>query len=242
MQRCLKQIFGPLLFLLVLGCKSKEESTVCRISVASSLHQVMTEFRDSLRINEGIDLVINSGSSGTLAQQIKQGIPCDMFCSADEKWLDFLDAKQDYERTVIAQNSVVLAFSGNKQFTISQSLKEDDIAIGNPEFVPLGAYVKFYFEQEGQSIPEHWLQLPSAMAVCKALELKEVDAGYIYESDALMSEEIVFKQALPNTEVNYLALNFSEKEVTIRVLEYLTSQKGRMIWDKYNFKSTFDSK
>jgi molybdate transport system substrate-binding protein len=65
-----------------------------KISAAASLTDALKELAtDFSRKNSGSAVQFNFGSSGSLAKQVGNGAPIDMFISANTKWMDFLDRK-----------------------------------------------------------------------------------------------------------------------------------------------------
>ena len=237
--------FTSILGLFIASCNEKSVGNTCKISVASSLSRVMDNFSDSLAKYEQINLEVNSGPSGTLAQQIFYGKEVDVFCSANEQWIETVNDsfEEDKPVSIIANNSIVLAYSKESTpLRLSNVLSKTRIAIANMDYVPLGSYTKSYFDVKNLQIPNTWVELQSAAAVFNAVELNQFDAGFTYESDALSSSKIDYKDVVPGVEVNYLAMDLSNSEVTNRVIAFFHSQKGKEIWQKHHFKTNFVAK
>ncbi|MGA3112115.1 MAG: substrate-binding domain-containing protein, partial [Candidatus Bathyarchaeia archaeon] len=56
------------------------------VFIASSLTNVVANMTAAFDKQYNCNIVVNSGSSSTLEQQIVAGSPCDVFMSADTKW------------------------------------------------------------------------------------------------------------------------------------------------------------
>ncbi len=134
-----------LIMLFVLLWSTSASAGQVHLSVASSLKEVVNELSDSFsRKNRNITVYKNAGASGTLARQLDNGAPADIFISADSLWMDYLVGKK-----LVASSSVVtfagneLVFAGKAHKRI-KSLKDivllERIGIGNPKSVPAGEY------------------------------------------------------------------------------------------------------
>ena len=65
------------------------ETIELTISVAASVQDAMKEVQEAyLAEAPDVNITYNFGSSGSLAQQISQGAPTDVFLSASKKWID----------------------------------------------------------------------------------------------------------------------------------------------------------
>ncbi|HEY3276678.1 MAG TPA: molybdate ABC transporter substrate-binding protein [Syntrophorhabdaceae bacterium] len=77
--------------LLFTSCVGAEE---INLSVAASLREAVSALAGGFeKKNPGIRFQSNFGGSGTLAKQVENGAPCDLFFSANTEWVDFLKEK-----------------------------------------------------------------------------------------------------------------------------------------------------
>lgn len=92
--RAMKKLMLVLMTLLLTmsGCGTEETCTV-KVFAAASLADVMSELESSYeKLNPGVDIIINTDSSGVLVNQIREGAPCDLFFSAGESQMDELES------------------------------------------------------------------------------------------------------------------------------------------------------
>lgn len=61
-----------------------------RVAAASYLKFALDEILQDFRKQTGLAVQASYGSSGNFARQIQQGLPVDLFLSADESWVDML--------------------------------------------------------------------------------------------------------------------------------------------------------
>jgi len=88
------------------------------LSIAASLKEVINDLSASFtKQNPDVNFLKNYGASGTLAKQIENGAPGDIFISANLEWLDYLKSKKliDADRSgTFAFNTLVFAGSTEK--------------------------------------------------------------------------------------------------------------------------------
>ena len=94
------------------------------------------------------------GASSTLARQIEQGAPANLFASADEKWMDYLAQKNlivaDTRKDLLG-NDLVLVVPADKPLHVTIGPGFDllgllgpngRLATGDPAHVPVGIYAE----------------------------------------------------------------------------------------------------
>ncbi len=150
-------------------------------------------------------------ASSTLARQIEQGAPANLFASADEKWMDYL-ASRDLiapgTRVDLLRNDLVLIVPADRArhvtidagFDLSALLGPDGrLAIADPAHVPAGIYAQQSLTKLGLwSKVEH--RLAPAEDVRGALQLVErgeAPAGIVYGTDAAVSQRVAIAGTFP---------------------------------------------
>lgn len=175
-------------------------------SLTESLDEVIAEFNEEY---PDITVTANYGSSGTLADQIKENVACDIFISAAKKQMDQIDIEADPAvntdgsdfvvkgtRVDLLENKCVLAVpEGNpaniKSFDDLKAAFDKDgflFAMGS-ESVPVGAYTQKIFAFLG--LDETALAAAGKITygedvkgVTSAVSEATAQAGVIYGSDA----------------------------------------------------------
>lgn len=223
------------------------------ISAAASLTDVLNEIKPKFE-DEHLDIVLtfNFGSSGKLAQMIRQGAPSDVFLSASGTDMDKLQSEAlilEDTRSNFAENELVL-ITNKEQPTNLTSFEEissanaKHFAIGEPESVPVGRYTKEVLEHLGL-----WGSLQGSLVlgsdvrqVLTHVEMGNAQIGVVYSSDAFISDRVkVIARA--NTEwhnpIFYpgaVVSDTSRPEAAKVFLEFLTSEVGQEILTNYGFK------
>jgi molybdate transport system substrate-binding protein len=145
---------------LLLGlsaCVSAQPPNSITVAAAASLAPVFDALQPRFETQTGITLTISYGSTGNLAEQIRNGGPFDLFASADARRVDelvgeaLLDANT---RTVFARGRLILVASPILSYTIDslESLSEPavaKIALANPNHAPYGLAAEQALERSG---------------------------------------------------------------------------------------------
>ncbi|QBQ07098.1 molybdate ABC transporter substrate-binding protein [Sporosarcina pasteurii] len=229
-----------------------EEKVVLTISSAVSLSDALEEIKTIYERDHSVRLTFNLGGSGSLAQQIQQGAPVDIFISANENWMDTLvhnDLIDEQSLVTITGNRLVLiAQKGSKLHfpSVDQIIPEkvNQIAIGNPESVPAGKYT-----QEALQTANLWNDLEEKLILGKDVrqvvtyvETGNVDIGFVYESDALSAEQISILATVPENSHDKItypgAILASSKHAheAKDFLTFLTSEQSQQVFEKYGFR------
>ena len=177
------------------------------VSTAASLQAVMRLVQSEyIQDQPGISIVDNFGASGSLAQQIVQGAPADVFLSASPDWMDALDRQGlilENSRKNLLKNSLVLAVPKSDAVTTRfEDLKADRIrrvAIGEPESVPAGKYAKEALSRLGlfDGLQSKLVLGKDVRQVLAYVETGSVEAGLVYSTDALASDKVRVVATVP---------------------------------------------
>ncbi|QFK71851.1 molybdate ABC transporter substrate-binding protein [Pradoshia sp. D12] len=248
-----------MLFLLVItlvACSEqevKEEKVELRISAAASLQDALRDIQAVFeKENPEMNITYNFAGSGVLQQQIMQGAPVDLFLSSSEdKFESLITAEMiaDGEHINLLENELVLiAPSPNETNKISgfEDLMNgtiDKIAIGIPESVPAGKYAK-----ETLEVLEIWDEVESKLILAKDVrqvlsyvETGNVDAGIVYKTDALVSDNsriISTANKEHHTPIMYPLGILNDTKFPVeakRYYDFLQSKEATAIFEEYGF-------
>ena len=194
--RLLARLAAPLAALaMVLPAQAQAQDIV--VSAAASLTQafqdVATEYQ---KAHPGQKVVFNFAASGALLAQIQQGAPVDAFASADQPTMDRAAAAKvlaDGTRADFARNSlvVVLPAASTKAPKELKDLADPafaKIASGTPASVPAGKYAADAVGAAGltEALQPRWVFGESVRQVLNYVARAEVDAGFVYRTDAMI--------------------------------------------------------
>lgn len=176
------------------------------MAVAASLTEVVTaRCADFAARAPGVRCVVNSGGSGTLARQIEQGAPADLFISANREWIDYLHSQGLLDAASIAPlvgNRLVFVGTPGPVTSLRDLPRVRRVALGNPASVPAGAYAAAALRRAGiYDDLQRAGQLVFAQDVRQAAvyaERGEVDGAFVYRSDALRLRGIAILFEVPD--------------------------------------------
>lgn len=241
--------YACLLFALALPlCAHAEELTV---SAAASLTNAFTELGKQFELQSPGDSVrLNFAASGTLLQQMSQGAPVDVFASADQATMDRAVSQKLVEsgtRRDFVTNSLVLITPAQDAPNLKrlQDLKDAAIrriAVGKVATVPVGRYTREALQAAGlwDTLEPKFVQADSVRQVLDYVARGEVDAGFVYRTDAAMMRDKVriALTAQGHTPVSYpiaVAADSRHKALAGRFLDFLDSPAARQTLERYGF-------
>ncbi len=227
------------------------QAETLNLSVAASMTDVFKEMiTDFTARHTDAKIQPNYASSGSLAKQIEQGAPSDIFVSANSKWMNYLIEKH----LVAAGTDQILAFNhlvfvGSKR-TGSLSLADltglERIALGSPQNVPAGQYAKQALEHAGiYAALEQTKKLIMAKDVRQALiyaDRGEVDGAFVYKTDALLATQVQILFTVPEDHydrITYpmaLTMTGAKSELAQAFYRYMSSAEAQILLIKYGFE------
>ncbi len=149
-------------------------------------------------------------ASSTLARQIENGAPADIFASADEEWADYLAARSllvGDSRASFLSNRLVLIVPADRPRTVDLHrgmdfgtlLGNERLATGDPAHVPVGRYAQQAFEWLGiwPAIEPRLARADSVRAAMALVERGEAPFGVVYATDAAVSPRVEVAATFP---------------------------------------------
>jgi molybdate transport system substrate-binding protein len=198
---------------------------------------------------------ISFDSSSTLARQIEQGAPVNVFASADEKWMDFL-AKANLvasdSRHDLLGNDLVLVVPATHpthvdigpSFDLSALLGPDGrLAVGDPAHVPAGIYAEQALRKLGlwDKVATHLAAAPDVRSALLLVERGEAPAGVVYGTDAAVSRGVTIAGVFPENSHDPVTYPFAvtkagDTQEARAFLAFLSTPAAREVWTKRGFK------
>ena len=176
-----------------------EDKTEILVAAASSMTPALTEIAAEFENNnKDIRIAFSFGSSGKLAQQIKNGAPVDVFISASTSDMDKLENESLIEsdtRSNLTSNSLVVIEKKSANETYPEdpySSEIDHFAIGNPDTVPAGVYAKEGLIKLGKwdALEPKFVYGKDVRQVLTFVETGNADRGIVFRSDAQSSGKV----------------------------------------------------
>lgn len=254
-QHTLKWVAGAVLTagmaFQALGATAENKVTVF---AAASLTNAMQEIAKNYQKDHKVDIVSSFASSSTLARQIEQGAPANLFISADQQWMDYAQNKQqivaDTRYTLLGNELVLVAPKDSAQGTIkidkqtnwTSLLKGQKLAVGDPDHVPAGIYAKEALQNLGA-----WDQLSPVMArandvraALALVERQEAPLGIVYGSDVLSSKGVKVVGIFPEdshkpVEYPMALIKDNDTQAAKAFYAYLKTPAAAAVFKQYGF-------
>lgn len=223
------------------------------VSAAASLQNAFREIAAEWeKAHPGDRILLNFAASGTLLQQIDKGAPVDVFASADMETMDRAQEKNhidDAARQVFARNTLVAVVPVASKLTVGslRDLRQDAvrrIAIGDVRSVPAGRYSEAAMIAAGEreALEPKWISAQSVRQVLDYVARGEVDAGFVYATDAaIMKDRVRVAFEIPlEKPVRYpvAPLAASANPAQARsFIDFLLGAQGQEILARYGFTS-----
>lgn len=216
------------------------------VSAAASLKNCLEEILPEYEKLSGDKVLLNLGGSGTLRTQIENGVPVDLFISADQKNVKILVDKNIVKKENsydFLSNSLILVKSPYSKSSVNsvEGLKNSDVylVIGNPDTAPVGNYTLTALknlEILDKLNREKLVYAKDVSAVVQYVEIGEADFGVIYNSDRnRMKNPIVVEEFPENSydKVIYSVAILNNSDDVKKLFEFLRENKE--VFKKYGF-------
>ncbi len=259
-------VVASLLFLFVVGAAGNfalrgapQQTDSITVSAAISLKDALDELGPIFQVQQhrknggnGTAVTYNYGGSGTLARQIEQGAPVDVFFSAAEKQMDELASQNlidaNTRRDLVGNALVLIAPADASTLHSFQDLTSPAVkalALGETSTVPAGMYAQQTLEHLGlfAAVQKKVVYAKDVRAVLTYVETGNADAGMVYQTDANTSKKIrVIAIAPPDSHDPILypaaVLRDSKNKPAARAfLDFLQGPDARAVFQKYGFTS-----
>lgn len=244
-----KKIYVSLIALLLSTVAYGEEKLT--VFAAASLANVLTEVDAQYEKESGVKITHSFAASSTLAKQIENGAPADVFISADLKWMNYLQDKSLINKTsrknllgntlvLIAPKGKAFAVKFDKSFDLAKAF-EGRLCTGDIESVPAGIYAKEAFTYLGwwKDIKSRIVGAQDVRGALMFVERGECAAGVVYATDAQISSKIdlvgTFPAATHSPVIYPVAATSRAKTATAAYIDFLQSPQAVAVFKKYGF-------
>jgi molybdate transport system substrate-binding protein len=236
---------------MVLGVIASVNADELLVSAAASLTDVMKELGAQHEKQAGDKLVFNFGGSSLLARQIEEGVPADVFVSADEVQMDRLEKAGRLERGTrsdLLTNALVIVGRQDSRLRINNvadlaSPNVSRIAIADPQLVPAGIYARQLLANAGiwERVRDKIVPAENVRAALAVVEAGNADFGIVYTTDVAASgaTRVLFNApAELSPKITYpvaVMANSAHSGGAKRFLAFLKSSEAAQIFQRAGF-------
>lgn len=224
------------------------------IFAAASLKSALDEAVVAWEKESGEDVTISYAGSSTLAKQLEQGAPADIFISANLEWIDYLAQRKlidmDTRSNLVGNRLVLVAPKGSDVsisivpgFDLADALGEDGrLAMANTDAVPAGIYGKNALGSLGvwNAVQDKIAQAQDVRAALALVSRGEAPLGIVYQTDAAADPHVRIVDSFPEDThepiIYPVALMAASQSQEARAfLGFLTSEKAAAYFEEQGF-------
>jgi molybdate transport system substrate-binding protein len=222
------------------------------VFAAASLTNVLGELSPAWEKTSGVAVKLSFAASSVLARQIEAGGAADVFVSADQEWMDYLQTRNlidaSVRRNLVGNRLVLIAPADSKlELRIAPGLKlaaalgDGRLATGDPETVPVGRYARSALESLGvwDQIADRLVRADNVRGALMFVARGEVPLGIVYTTDALADPKVRIVDTFPETShapITYpAAITKNARPRAAEYLQFLGGATARPTWKKFGF-------
>lgn len=224
------------------------------VFAAASLTDTVQQISDAYTKQSGQPVKLSFAASSALARQIEAGARADVFFSADQEWMNYLDERKLIDararRDLLGNRLVLIAPADSKiALTLGPGAPvlaalgaNGRLATGDPDSVPAGKYAKAALTHLGL-----WKELESRLARAENVRVAlsyvargEAPLGVVYTTDAAVEPRVRIVDVFPansHTPITYpLAPTHTARPSAARYLEFLRSAEASAVFKSAGFE------
>ena len=253
----MQRIAGILAAFVILLCAAHSPAAAqdknLTVFAAASMKNALDDINAAFTAKTGVKIATSYAASSTLAKQIEQGAPADIFLSADTDWMDYAAGKKNIDestRVNLLGNSIVLIAPKDSEinnvtigqgFDLAKLAGDGKIATGDVKAVPVGKYAKAALEKLGawQAAEPKFAMADSVRAALTLVARGEAALGIVYSTDAKVEPGVKIVGTFPadsHPPIIYpVAATTTAKTEAADYLAFLRSSAAKTILEKYGF-------
>jgi molybdate transport system substrate-binding protein len=240
-----------LVFVSMLLVTSGAQADEILVSAAASLTDALKEIGRAYQSKGTHKILLTLGPSSFLARQIDEGAPADIFFSADLAQMFFLEKNGRLEpgaRKNLLSNQLVIVIPADSKLAIRSPkdlLKTEvrKIALADPAAVPVGVYTSKYLAAENlwDKLEAKVVPVLDVRAVLASVESANVEAGFVYKTDAAISKKVKVVYEVPidkGPKIIYpvaIVKDSKKKEAARDFMSFVSSPAANDVFRKYGF-------
>jgi molybdate transport system substrate-binding protein len=219
---------------------------------AASLTNVLQQLGDRFTQSTGVPVRLSFAASSALARQIEAGAPADLFFSADQDWMDYLEQRGFIRKStrrdllgnrlaLVAPAASTVTLKIEPHFGLRAALGTERLATGDPDMVPVGRYARAALISLGvwTEVADRLVPAENVRSALMFVARGETPLGIVYETDARIDPAVRIVDLFPlssHPPITYpVALTRSASVEAARFLEFLRGAQARAAFEKFGF-------
>ena len=222
------------------------------VFAAASLTNVLQELGTQYTKETGNTVGFSFAATSMLARQIESGAHVDVFFSADQEWMDYLDQRglvQKASRRNLLGNRLALVAPADSRlqlriepnFKLLAALQGGRLATGDPDSVPVGRYARSALTTLGVwgDLADRLVRADNVRTALAFVARGEAPLGIVYLTDAKLEPGVRIIDLFPansHLPISYpVALTKGASAQAAAFVEFLRGPAGTAAFEKYGF-------
>jgi molybdate transport system substrate-binding protein len=222
------------------------------VFAAASLTNVLGELSASWTAASRAQVRLSFAASSVLARQIEAGGRADLFISADQEWMDYLQSRnlidKGSRRNLVGNRLVLIAPADSKSelkiaagFRLAAALGRGRLSTGDPDTVPVGRYARSALISLGvwNEIRDRLVRADNVRGALMFVARGEAPLGIVYNTDAVMDSRVRIVDTFPENSHAPItcpgAVTMAANNEARAFLEFLGSPAARDTWRRFGF-------
>jgi molybdate transport system substrate-binding protein len=223
------------------------------VFAAASLTNVLGQLSQAFEKQAGVRVKLSFAASSVLARQIEAGGKADLFISADQEWMDYLQARDLIDKSTrrnLAGNRLVLIAPADSRielriapgFKLSDALGKGRLSTCDPDTVPVGRHARSALASLGvwAEVQDRLVRADNVRSAMMFVARGEVPLGIVYTTDALVDPKVRIVDTFPeNTHapITYPAASVAgARSEAIAYLNFLADAPASETWRRFGFR------
>ena len=222
------------------------------VFAAASLTNVLGEISKSFEQQGGVSVTLSFAASSALARQIEAGSRADVFVSADQEWMDYLQQRHliraATRRDLVGNRLVLIAPADSPValriapgFPLLAALAGGRLSTADPDTVPVGRYARSALIMLGiwRDVEDRLVRAENARSAMMFVARGESPLGIVYATDARVDPKVRIVDTFPeNTHppITYPgAVTIRGSSYALSYLEFMSRPESLDTWRRYGF-------
>jgi len=234
------------------ACAAEPAAKPVTVFAAASLTNALNEIGDAFTKSTGVPVRSSFAASSILARQIEAGANADLYFSADQDWMDYLEQRdliQKSTRHDLLGNRLALIAPADSTvqlkiapgFPIVSALGSGRLVTGDPDSVPVGRYAKSALTSLGvwNDVVDRLVRAEDVRTALVFVARGEAPLGIVYSTDAKIDKRVRVVDLFPENShppITYpMALTKVANADAARFAECARSDASRAVFERYGF-------
>ena len=219
---------------------------------AASLTNVLDDLGRAFAKSTGVPVRFSFAASSILARQIEAGAGADVYISADQDWMDYLDQRGLIQRSTLhnlLSNRLALIAPADSNVTLKiepgfplvSVLGTGRLVTGDPDIVPVGRYARSALMSLGvwNDVADRLVRAEDVRTALVIVSRGEAPLGIVYETDARVEKRVRLVGLFPEDShpriIYPMALTKDAIADAAGFVDFLRSDTSRAVFERYGF-------